>query len=949
MAYKLGKIKHFTDEDVFGKYNILYLNINSIRDNSDELEHIVMDKCIYFIVLTGTKITKYQNSSSNLKNYQSYFSNRGDGKGGVAIYVHQSLISTQQESDYTDNVHQLVVKIHSLGINLGVIYTLPDTNKERALQSYNQLLKSYQNMIMFADIDINLLDTENRFTQQYKNDTWNQGFSILNRIDACSGTKLVDSQFYPFEPVPMIVDHIVTDLKSFDYTVSLSDFVSLREVLRHKRILLSFNDHKSNRVKFYTAPKMIRTKEINPRKYSSLLTSINITANNFDDWIEILLSVKNSSSTFQWKDITADSALPWLTPELHELVQKRNAYYKLWKDAPYSSEAKTMFNELNEQVKKMRESLRSQYNGERINECVNNPKKLTTIISQIMENKNSEYDKVKAIRLEDGALETRPKRIANRFNEYFKEAALDLYNDIPNDALAFFDTLERNPYRLAVHPVTESEIAQKIAQIKPTTHRNEIITGQLLKANSDILVPVLTKLVNVCFVTGRFPDYLKVARIVPKHKNDGDRLDVSNYRPINILQSLSKLIEMVIYERITRFCLENDIFYQHQFAFLKKSGAAGAAVTVLDYVRANINDNKFGVCVFMDLKKAVDTIPHERLIEKLDDIGIRGKLLNLIKSYLQGRKQFVDIHGTKSPILDCNPIGIPQGSNVGTLFFILYLNDLFNLPFIGKIVVYCDDITLVYVSGDAKRVEAEINYDLDLLNNWLIFNKLTINMEKIKYMVMAENKKFFNVNLQLTVKDQQIELVRSQKYLGLRIQHNLKWNQQVSNVRRNIENVAGTIKRLGTNVSLAARKQFYFQQVHKHFTMLSVYGPFLSDVNVNTLQRAQDKAIRRLFGRDSDGRSDTDRLYEDMRIMKVYQIIKLDSILLHRKMQMDFNQFGRNVRGNNKELNNSRTFEGSAQYKCEAAYNELEEHIKGVQGFTAFKASLKRVIFSNNE
>lgn len=946
MARQQGHIKHFIDYDKFGKYNILYLNINSIRENLHELEYIVKDKRIYFIILTGIKISQHQNNTFNLYNYQSFFNNRGDGKGGVAVYVHQSMISSEVKNYYMDNVHQLVVKIHSLNINLGIIYTHSETNKDRALQSYNQLIDSFSGMILFADIDIDLLDRDDYLTEQYIDDTLNQGFWILNKNTNNSATKSIQSQIDPDDVVPMIVDHILTDLKTFDYTISLTDV----PFSNHKQILLSFNDNSDNIIKFYKPPKKYAQKEINAQRYSSLLARTNINTDDFGDFIERLLNVKNQSWTKIYIDNTFDLALPWCTQEIDDIMHKRNEYFQLLKQSPHSIEFQTTYNELCQQALKLFESLRSQCNSRRINECENNPKKMKKTINQIMENKNNEHDKIKAIRLKNQQIETRPKRIANRFNGYFKEAALELYNDIPNNALEFFDTLESNPFQLNCRLATEDEIAQKIGQMKLTTHRNEIISGQLLKDNSGMLVPTLTKLVNVCLITGQFPNELKIARIVPMYKkSEKDRLAASNYRPINILQSLSKLIEMIIYDRINEFCLKHHIFHLHQFGFLKKAGAAGGAATVLDYVRAHVNENVFGVCVFMDLKKAVDTIPHVNLINKLHKIGIRGQQLKLIKSYLQNRKQFVDLHGAYSSIVNCNPIGIPQGSNLGSLFFILYVNDMFNLPLIGKIIVYCDDITLVYVTSDAKCVEDQINYDLDLLNNWLIYNKLTINMEKIKYMVMSTNKKFFNVNLELTVKDQQIKRVRTQKYLGLLIQHNLSWNQQVSNVARNIENVAGTIKRLGGGMNVAARKRIYFTMAHKYFNLLSVYGTFLSDVNVKTLQRAQDKVIRRFFGRDSDGQFVTDTLYKDMRIMKVKQLIQIDSILLHRKMQVDFMQFGQNVHANNEILNYMRMYEKTTQHACERAYNALDASITNITVYDTFKNTLKRFISSKNE
>lgn len=422
--------QHFIDSIKMGKYNILYLNINSLRENLEELEFILKEHPgIYFIVLTGIKISQQQNATFNIHNYRAHFNNRGDGKAGVALYVHQSMISTEIINNYTENVHQLAVQIHSLGIKLGVIYTESETKKEIALQMYNEMIQNHRNLILFADIDIDLMDRYNSHTGQYFRDTSNRNFAILN--NKTFGTKMVRSHINRSE---LLVDHIVTDLKSFDYTVSLSDVV----FSDHKQIMLGFNDHSPQNIKFYTAPKKFAQREIDTEKYSFLLTRANINTNNFNDFIEILFSIRNQSWKMVFKDNTLDSMHPWHNQEISDLIHKRNDYFKLLQDEPQSRYLQAQFNELMHQVSTMFTSLRSKCNGQRINECENDPKKMKKIISQIIENKNAEDERITAIRATNGEILTIPKQIANCFNGYFKKTRFELYNNIPKNALEFF-------------------------------------------------------------------------------------------------------------------------------------------------------------------------------------------------------------------------------------------------------------------------------------------------------------------------------------------------------------------------------------------------------------------------------------------------------------------------------------------------------------------------------
>lgn len=946
----MAKIDYYVDNVRLGKYNILYLNINSLRENLEELEFILKEhQRIYLIVLTGIKIPIQQNAVFNIHNYQGYFNNRGDGKAGVALYVHNNMISTEVVNNYTEHVHQLVVNIHSLSINFGVIYTESEYHKEKAMQMYNNLIKTYRRMILFADIDIDLLDWHNEYTEDYINDTLGERKFFLNKLAYTAATKMIQSQTDPDEKMPILVDHIVSDLKKFDFTVSLSDVI----FSEHKQIVVSFDDHSSKKINFETAPKRYAQREINTSRYSSLLAQTLFDTDSFTNFIEILFNIRNNSWQLVFKDSPLYSAHPWYNQEVSDLIHKRNAYFKLWKENPRSQELRTMYDELVQRVEKIVTHLRSRYNGQRINECEDNPKQMRKIISQIIENTNNDHDKIKAIRGDNDKILTRPKQIANHFNDYFREIGRELFNLIPEMAYEFFDTLDRNPYNMMIRPVQQDEVIQKIGQMKLTTHRNEIISSKLMKENSELLAPTLSHLINICLYDGQFPDELKVARIIPKFKkSDNDKLKASNYRPIHVLQSLSKLIEMIIYDRVKDHCMKYNVFHRHQFGFLKKAGTAGAAATLIDYVQANVDNSSFGACVFMDLKKASDTVPHSHLIEKLDKIGIRGSMLDLIEDYLRNRKQFVDINGTCSATIDCNQIGIPQGSNIGSLLLILYINDMFSLPLIGKIILFCDDITLIYVTKNAKRLQEQINTDLHLLNNWLEYNKLTINMEKIRYMVLSKNNKFFNVDLNLTVKGEQIERVRTQKYLGLLIQHNFKWNQQISKVARNIDGIGGTIKRLGNEISLKVRKQIYYNMIYQPLTtLLSIFGTSVhgTDTEVNTLQRAQDKTIRRLFGRDSDVQLVTDTLYKNNRIMTVKQLIELDSVLLHRKMVFDNRKFGNNCHENNEDLIEARYNPITIQNKCMRIYKDLDEDIKNIEDYDAFKNAIKRIILSGEE
>lgn len=166
--------------------------------------------------------------------------------------------------------------------------------------------------------------------------------------------------------------------------------------------------------------------------------------------------------------------------------------------------------------------------------------------------------------------------------------------------------------------------------------------------------------------------------------------------------------------------MEYNIIHKNQYGFQKQANTECAVITIVDYLQTKLDlkDNKVGACIFIDLKKAFDTIPHTLLINKLELMGIRGKFLELCASYLKNRKQFVDLNNISGDTeTNFNPFGIPQGSNLGPLFFLLFANEIFNLPTHGKLVLFTDDATLVYVGKDSTDIENKMNHDLKPIHN----------------------------------------------------------------------------------------------------------------------------------------------------------------------------------------------------------------------------------------
>ena len=262
----------------------------------------------------------------------------------------------------------------------------------------------------------------------------------------------------------------------------------------------------------------------------------------------------------------------------------------------------------------------------------------------------------------------------------------------------------------------------------------------LLKPLSEIFSNVLCYLFNSCILSGVFPSELKIAKVIPLYKS-GNSNCMSNYRPISILPTISKIFEKLLHKRIYNFLEDNNIIYDYQFGFRQGHSTIHAVQTAISSVITSLNSSYHTMGIFIDFSKAFDTIQHSILLKKLDHYGIRGTAYDLIKDYLTNRKQYTFWDNSFSSTLMDITTGVPQGSVLGPLFFILYVNDIINC--IGnsvKIIMFADDTNIFICSRSLDELYEKANEIPLKLRRYIDANYLHINLKKLKYMCFRSKR-----------------------------------------------------------------------------------------------------------------------------------------------------------------------------------------------------------------
>lgn len=592
---------------------------------------------------------------------------------------------------------------------------------------------------------------------------------------------------------------------------------------------------------------------------------------------------------------------------------------------------KSIYRQVINKAKKM-------YNTSIMFNAKNKSKTAWNILNKNKNNWQANDNEIK-LTLDDSTL-INNSEVSNKFNEYFNTNPTDLIQNLDNDIK--MPTINmRNQKSFFFEPVSEIEVLEVIADLKNSNSSGEDnISNNVVKKCMKLISKPLAYLINSSLNQGIFPDKLKLAKIIPVYKS-GNKNKLENYRPISILSPFAKIFEKVVAKRIVTFFVKYNLFNSKQFGFRKGLSTTTAISHVLNLLYKNLDQRHKCVGIFLDLSKAFDVVDHEILIHKLQCYGIRGETLEWFKSYLNNRSHYVHVNNCRSDYLK-SKVGVPQGSILGPLLYIIYVNDFR----FHNSTMYADDTSLLLCGPRIEEVTKNANIQMQQIHEWYKSNKLILNIKKSSFLRFNISKKKVDNSLLIKTDGVTLEQKNTIKFLGLHISNNCSWQLHVDSVCNKIAPVCYCINQLRKSVDQSVLIMYYYAHFHSVISYSVIaWGGSTESERVFKLQK---RAIRHIVGVNK--RTSCKQIFKELGILTLPCIYILQ-LLIYAKAEfnhLDLLNKNHNYNTRNNLVlevpqHNLSIFEKSPEYLAIKMYNKLPNEYKNFNE-KYFKQTLKKML-----
>lgn len=760
--------------------------------------------------------------------------------GGAALYVSKNLKVIHRPDIKFDmpQVESCWVELQTSSnpIIVGCVYRHPHANLDDFSAQMEDIIKKFndnkQIAYILGDFNIDFLKYVNHLpTENYINMLYSNNFYPIitkpTRITSHSAT---------------LIDHIYTNSSNFDL---MSGILTL-DITDHLPVFcLVSNNTKKEKTSIYYRDYSQFNKEqylydLGKVKWNDMYVDndINETTRNImktihkiiDKYAPIKLASRRKMKQMQ---------KPWITNGILKSVKQKQKLYQASLLNPHDAEKHSKYKKYSNLLNNIIKNRKKVYITMQFEANKSNLKKTWKIIGHIIKRKTKAQTIPSRLVIGDNVYMDK-QDIADQFNNYFSNIGSELASKISDTG----EDATRHIYNTPVSsffltPVSRSEINKRIMCLDDSKSSPDIPYNLIKTANKELTEPI-AYIINESIRNGIVPDLFKTSCITPIFKS-GDMTDPCNYRPIAVLPALNKILERVIYDQLMKFLDHHKIIHHHQFGFRKNHSTEQATLELVDTLRKAIDNKEITCGIFLDFTKAFDTVDHGILLRKLYKYGIRGLAHNWFSNYLTKRTQYVRISDIKSSLKEIK-YGVPQGSTLGPLLFLLYINDLPNVSHKLNFRMFADDTNIFYSNSDSAIVQNVINTELNNVYQYCAANKLTINFKKTNYMIIKSAKKN-NADINI----QQIEQKEFVKYLGIYIDQHLSWEQQIKFVHSKISKNVGIISRLRHYMSLKTLVNIYYSLIYPYLSYGILSWGSTYKTKLARICSMQNKCIRNIF------------------------------------------------------------------------------------------------------
>ena len=502
----------------------------------------------------------------------------------------------------------------------------------------------------------------------------------------------------------------------------------------------------------------------------------------FNEFLCKLLDCYNKSFPIKRKRVRNNKVnAPWVTPELKRCIRKK---YKLFNFMKRGLINKRQFNIYKNTLNWVTNKMKIRYHMKEFENCRRDCRKTWSNINNLLG--RGERESVKEVETENGTV-TDGQQIANAFNNFFINIVSSLTEGLPQDInFDYFDSIGRINESCFLLPTDESEVCAVLRLMPDKGNSLCDIKPSILLSVINTIGPLIAHLYNVCIEEGIYPNILKIGRVIPVFKS-GNKKCMNNYRPITTLTTINKIFELLTHSRMSKFLDRFQVLSNLQFGFRKASSTTAAIFKVVSDILPAFNEKSYTIALFLDLKKAFDTVDRDILIRKLSIKGFRGTVNSFLSSYLSNRKQYVCVENHTSDIGTINS-GVPQGSVLGPLLFNIFIDDIVNIK-VAKKVLFADDAIFYINEKSLDLCISKVKRLIEELSLWLKNDKLIPNVQKTKLMLFTPRPVgelpdvFFN--------GFKLEWVSSIRYLGIIIDNKLSFTSQSNQVYLKLSKMQG--------------------------------------------------------------------------------------------------------------------------------------------------------------